>query len=859
MKYIRTSLALPKAARMFTDRGEPRDAFWNAYETVKEELNGKSRAHVLSYYGTGGVGKTHLLKKLESELKERIDSPKYIYVDLNVCQDRITVLERMRNALSSSYKFSFSLFEFGLYVYAKKIGEKAESIDVKQIITSSPVLSLLLQVSKELPFVGSAAKIIDIAAAALQISDKAASVILTRIKKHDKNLLLLDSLDTNKLLEYLPYLFALDMAENLEKKPTEPFVVFLDTYEKLVNRISALGDPLLADEWIRGENGLIQNIPYTLWVIAGREHLKWEDFDPEWNRSLEQHVLKNLSPEDSDAFLKSTGIDDEELRSQIFNLTGGSPNHLDLCVDTFLHLKEHLEEGIAPDITMFGNNTQTIVARLLSYMGNSDQDLAYALTCLYEWDDDLISEIAPGILPNFSFSAYEKIKDHSFVTLYSNGRYSIDRTVSEVLMNTCPALLKKNVGKVLFDKFSKILEEKECFSPDFSTALTYVTQAGILLCDDREQLNVFFGKNIYNNILALAEAGMFECANNIFNMLSKKAGKENDFFRKTILFANARLAQIKGDYKKAYEQAAESLKLQMELHPEIDVNTLRIVGTMASILSDSGDNEAAVEALEFVLEHRRKLLGEDDPATLNSLSNLAAFLYRAGKYRKALNTAQQAYEKRKKILGENNATTIRSIVTMANSLYCLGEYQQALELQQKAFETAKKSLGEDHTETLCVMSSLAYTLNKLDEPQKALELRKTVLEKRLRLLRKNHPHTISSMNDVATSLNRLGEYEEAADIFQKVYEARRSTFGEADAEALSALDSAANILYNNLKRPEEALPLFKTVLEKRRATLGSDTKELLRLMNNLAICYDRVDEKDKADSIRKEMKKLSEE
>ncbi len=856
MKYIRTSLALPKAARMFTDRVEPRDAFWNAYETVKEELNSKSRAHVLCYHGTGGVGKTHLLKKLESELKEKIYSPKYIYVDLNVCQDRITVLERMRNTLSSSYKFSFSLFEFGLYVYAKKIGEKAESIDVKQIIASSPVLSLLLQVSKELPFVGSAAKIIDITAAALQISDKAASVILTRIKKHDKNLLLLDSLDTNKLIEYLPYLFALDMAENLEKKPTEPFVVFLDTYEKLVNEISALGDPRFADEWIRGENGLVQNIPYTLWVIAGREHLEWKDFDPEWDESLEQHVLKNLSPEYSNCFLESAGIDDKELRSKIFKLTGGSPNHLDLCVDTFLHLKE---QGITPDITMFGNNTQTIVARLLSYMGSSDQDLVYALTCLYEWDDDLILKLAPDILPNFSFSAYEKIKNHSFVTLYPNGNYSINRTVSEVLMNTCPELLKKNVGKVLFDKFSKILEKKEYFSPDFPTALTYVTQAGILLCDDRDQLCDFFSENIDDNLISLAEAGMFECSNNIFDMLSKKAGNENDFFRKTILFSNARLSQIKGDYKKAYEQAAESLKLQMELHPEIDVNTLIILETMANILFYNKDYEDAVEAAEFVLEHRRRLLGEDAKATLCSLMNLGIFLYGAKKYREAFEISQHAYEKHKKVLGENADGTLRSMTTMSNSLYSLGEYRQALELQQKAFETAKKSLGEDHPETLSVMSSLAFTLNRLDEPQKALELRKTVLEKRISLLRENHPHTISSMNDVATSLRQLGEYEEAADMYKKLYEARCKLFGEADVEALSALDFAANIIYNNLKRSEEALPLFKTVFEKRRETLGADTKELLRLMDNLAICYDCVNEKDKADALREEMKKLSEE
>lgn len=853
---VKTNRKHPKAARMFTDRKEYRDAFRDAYETVKSELNCESDVHVLYYYGIGGIGKTHLLNKLKDELKEQVPSPMYIHVDLGVCQERITVLEGIKKNLADNYKFSFSLFELGVYVYARKVGAKAESIDVKQFIASSPVLSLILQISKELPVVGVAAKILDIATTALTTADKASSIILTRIKKHDKKLKELDSMDSDGLYRYLSHLFALDMAENLEKKTKEPFVFFLDTYEKLISKPGNVGEPLLADEWIRGDDGLIQCIPKTLWVIAGRDRLDWETFDPEWRDALEQHRLDMLSDKDSSDFLKSTGITDEKLISQIFELTKGTPLCLDLCVDTFFRIRD---KGITPDISMFGNNSLELTERFIRYMDNEQKDLSLVLAYLDKWDDALVIGIAPDIIPNFSFSAYERTKDYSYVTYDDDSdSYCMSPIVGNVLKVKCPPLLKKRIGTVLFDKFSKVLEKKDFLSPDFSTALTYVTQAGLLLCEDRDELCEFFTKHIDGNLISLAEAGMFECADNIFDMLLKESETENDVFRKTIMFLNARLAQIKGDCKKACELADESLKLQMELCPEIDSNTLAMAEALATMLSGAGKNEEAIKKTEFVLEHRRRLLGEDAKTTINSLLNLGVYLYRAKKYREAFETSQQAYEKYKKVLGENCDSTIRAMHDMSVSLYCLEEYRQALDLQEKALEKSIKYYGEDNPEALMIMSSLAFTLSRLDEPEKALELRKTVLEKRLRHLRKNHNYTISSMNDVARSLNSLGKYEEAADMYKKIYEAHCSVSGENNQDALSALDSAATIIINSLKKPEEALPLFIKIFEKKRELYGTGNEKLLVSMKKLAACYDGVKEYTKAQALREEIKTLTE-
>ena len=66
IKIKRPTFYKISAVKEFTDRVEPRKAFWNSYQKMIEE--GSS---IIFFYGAGGVGKTALLKKLEEEIKNR--------------------------------------------------------------------------------------------------------------------------------------------------------------------------------------------------------------------------------------------------------------------------------------------------------------------------------------------------------------------------------------------------------------------------------------------------------------------------------------------------------------------------------------------------------------------------------------------------------------------------------------------------------------------------------------------------------------------------------------------------------------------------------------------------------------------
>ena len=60
---VRNNKELTRANKIFTDREEPRSAFWKVYESFRHKISSEDDIHVLTYYGIGGIGKTSLLKR----------------------------------------------------------------------------------------------------------------------------------------------------------------------------------------------------------------------------------------------------------------------------------------------------------------------------------------------------------------------------------------------------------------------------------------------------------------------------------------------------------------------------------------------------------------------------------------------------------------------------------------------------------------------------------------------------------------------------------------------------------------------------------------------------------------------------
>lgn len=394
-----------KAIKEFTDRAEPRKVFWEKYEEKKNNKN--NEISIITYYGMGGIGKSTLLRKLVDEIKEKYVDAKYAFLDFerldNYNNDILEILRYVEGNLKGKYNFTFPLFDLVSYTYEVKMGKNATKPELSSIFDENNELSFLKDVITEIPLIGTITKVI-------YYSDKAKNILQNRLENNKLKTQLgnIDNMEASEIYDNLPYYFALDLKNNVEKLEY-PFVFFIDTYEKLVNELENR-NALDKDLFLRGDNGLILNIPNTIWVIAGREKLKWEENDKDWKESIDQHLLGNLSLTDTKYFLNKAGIIDEKLISDIYDLTHGAPKYLDMCVDTYTSL---VNQNKVPTIDDFGKDTTELQKRYLIYMNDAEKDFATMLAFLPNWTDDNIEEISKSILGTFSHSLYEKVKDFS--------------------------------------------------------------------------------------------------------------------------------------------------------------------------------------------------------------------------------------------------------------------------------------------------------------------------------------------------------------------------------------------------------------------------------------------------------------
>ena len=885
---VRKAESVPQASRVFTDREIPRKSFWKNYNDFKSKMN-DGDIKVLAYYGIGGIGKSTLLRKLISEMDEAkaagiISDSLHVYFDLNLKQDFRAVLENIRNKLIDDYGFDFPLFDLGCYIYAKKIGDNAEKKEAQTYIGKSRALNVAFDIVKEIPVVGLAARI-------LSIADRSFAIYRNTFEKHKDVLIKIEGKSAEELYDYLPLLFSKDLSSNLEKK-MEPLVIFLDTYEQFVNEMATIGEPLNNDLVLRDENdGIILNTPKVFWVIAGREKLKWQKF-MDWGDSLEQHILGNLSSTDAHNFLLNAGINDEKLRSGIYTLTQGTPVYLDLCIDRYISL---LESGRTPKIEDFGQNIFALIERFARYMDDAKKDVVYILSCLMLWSDDMVFEIGPKVLQNFSLTTYEKVKGFSFVTESEKYHYNLHQTVCGILYKNCPEIIKQKTISAAIDYCKNKLEKVNVCSSEYEYYVGWLMKYAIEYFEEDEQLRVFYIEQIREYLKKISDAKRFKAIDELFEPFWERASKDKN----ARLFALAQKdyciwLQSLGKYQDALEMANNSYELYIKLLGEDDAATLRAQRELGIITKVVGQHHKSLEILKVVLEKRIKFFGENNSETIESYAEMSEAYKSIGDYNSQFQCIKKMYEisvrlfkpdspevfkaqralaigytwqgfydkgleiikplseEVELVLGEDNITTIDVLVTYASILEKKGEYNEVLSLQKDIYERRNRILGENHPKTLEATVALAKAYDKMGRYSDALPLRELVLEKRRTLFGELHPKTLKAIWGVAYNLEQLGRYQEALKLRLEIYEKYRQTQGDDFPDTIVALGNVAGC-YSYLGAFEKNLELRKEIYARRNCLLGENHPDTIDALACIASCYKNLGEFEKSLSIIKEV------
>lgn len=749
---VRSKLQHLQANKLFTDREEPRNVFWRKYKQFKDNmLADLGDISVLSYYGIGGIGKSSLKNQIIKEMEDHLEKPLYVDFDFSTKQDCIGVLTSIRNILVTKYHFKFSLFDLARYNYAQKTGDDISAPNIKTFTAQSELLDTVLSVAGSIP-------VLDIFSSLFKCADKGYTFIRNLINNHKKELQDIEILPASELYNHLQVLFANDLSDNL-KNSKEPLVIFLDTYERLVNEMVSIGEPLTNDEWIRGEQGLIQNISNVFWVISGREKLKWECFDPAWKDALEQHMLGSLSETDGIQFLETAGVADAKLRKDLYDLTNGTPVFLDICVDQYHSL---VQKGISPTIDEFGKNIHSLIERFARYMDDEKKEMVYFLALLQVWNDEMVQDIAKEVYPSFSIISYKNIKNQSIVTETTGKFFTIHQTVGDVLADNYSDVFSGELYRKVLTVAAAYCHEKMAENDDnhFFYQKQYVFYS--LKVTEGDCLLQLFQEEILPMINNCYNCGVFDSVRGILDLYADKISNKNSENYAMVLSQYANFAFKTGKYPEAEKYVEESCKLYELLYGDSSEQYLDTLSLWGRISSSLGKHDKALDIREKIFTKRKKRFGFDIK-TLDALSNVAESLDNLGQVEEALRRHKEVrdrlFELPDDIIGVEEFEFNPTIIEIDNRYgMCLikhKRYRIALNYLLDVLNSRSQILGEKHPETLKAMENVAECLYKCGRNKNAEVFLKKALPIQQELLGDNHPETKKTkelLNDIKKKL-----------------------------------------------------------------------------------------------------------
>lgn len=356
------------AQKYFTDRIIPHDVFTKSIQSIPEKP-----AEIICFYGKGGIGKTSLLKKLmrystDVYASAKLPSMHNIFVSLDAFDyaNPVNILMTIRNSIVGDC----GIFDYALLQYYAKARLTLEEISQKSKFFSSPLLDLV----NDALSLGTLS--LAIPTSLLQNGMSLIKDFTLKLKYRDE-ISEMDSLTEFELFERLPYYLGLSISHAAEKGHYH--VIFLDSYESLLARTVSTTASTEADEWLKELFLASENIRF---VIASRDKIRWCKADEEWNLFLNQHLLKNLSDEDSRWFLEQVPIHDEVIINEIIKHAGGVPLYLDMCADIYA---DSINSNLDFDTTQLQKGSQ-IIDRYIRHLSSKNKYAVKVLSLLRSFD-----------------------------------------------------------------------------------------------------------------------------------------------------------------------------------------------------------------------------------------------------------------------------------------------------------------------------------------------------------------------------------------------------------------------------------------------------------------------------------------
>jgi tetratricopeptide (TPR) repeat protein len=747
----------PEGPRQFTDREE----FIGVFEQAVSELP-PEEYEILVYYGVGGIGKTSLRIELCRLLEDK-HWPIFPHRPMWAVLDFLTPTHRnmetglfwLRQELNRKYVVQFPSFDLANAIFWRKSRPQTplrqDPTELEALLEEGTSLANLVSIVEEVPIVSLVPKL----SKAISKTDRLVREWWT--KRDHRELYALEEMAPAEIAEWLPVFWAADLNDYLEREG-RPTVLFMDTYEALWEGESRRteGRFFSQDEWVRE---LVLLLPEVLWVITGRERLRWEELDEDWRGYQHQHLVGGLTEEDARRFLASCGLTEEALQKVIVEGSKGVPLYLDLAVDTYLQIKATQQKDPAP--SDFQGTPRDVLDRFLHYLDRSETETLKVLSVARFWGRELFESLIEQFDTGYPATALPGLHRFSFVQEeHAPGTWTIHPLMREALEGHLDAELRGRVHRYLFDYYSNSLEglESTAISELHRMALTEAFHHGKHVLDAEELFEwfvplarVFGGAALYQFLIPLAEE--------IAKLMEDRLGPEhpNTF---TALNSLAGLCSIQGRYEEAEALYRRALEIgERTLGPEHS-NTATALNDLAGLYSDQGRYREAEPLYRRALEIRERTLGPEHPDTAAALNNLAGLYRIQGPYEEAEALYRRTLEIWEKALGPEHSNTATALQDLARLYVDQGRYEEAETLYRRVLEVRERTLGPEHPDTAAALDDLAQLYRHQGRYEEAEALLRRTLEVDEKAFGPEHPNTAVVLNNLAELYLAQGRYEE---------------------------------------------------------------------------------------------------
>jgi tetratricopeptide (TPR) repeat protein len=832
--------------------------------------------NVLVYYGVGGIGKTSLRKELLKMLEKYKESHKnlnviWANVDFSIESHRQmeNFLIILKNQFHEKYRVKFHLFDIAHAAYWRKVNPQLP-LSRDGYSEDSIVTDLLDSFGGLFSINYSSIK---------RVVEKAPDRFKEWTLKREKEIANIANMEATEIEKKLPNFWANDLSDYL-KLTSSSAVIFIDTYEALWENRRGQGNFNSKDKWLRD---LVAELPGVLWVICGREALRWEETDPEWKEYIEQKHIGELPEKDAVDLLNICGVENEDIQKVILDGSKGVPYYLDLAIDTYYKIKEKRQ----PVPSDFSGTRSEVFERFIKYLDKQEIETLKVLSVPRFWDYHLFEDLVKYFNTGYPLTAFSDLGSFSFTSQSSDDKWYMHQLMKESLQDCQDQELRQRVHRFIFEYYDEKLkdidikniteENKDALVEGFYHAKIVLEKSELLKWliatsepfDNAALWSFLFP--LYEEMLELQKTKLSTEHPDIATTLNKIAliyqnrGKYKEALplfqhsleiRKKILGMEHldvadtlnRTAWVyfkMGEYVKALPLNQQALEIREKIlgpeHPDV-AKTLDIKATLFKAM---GKHYEALPLYLRALEIRENTLGSEHPDVAKTLNNLSLLYLRIGKYKEALSLCQRSLEIKEKNLGPNNPSVAITLSNLADIYRLMGMYEDALLVCRRALDIRENTLGSSHP-------SLAYTLDTLAELyqynetyEEALNIVYRSFEIREKVLEPEHPQIADTLNIMAGIYKSMENYEKSLSLYQQVLCIREKILGSDHPVTARTLNSLAG-LHKNMGESEKALLLYQRVLNIREKVFGPEHPDVAETLNGLAELYESMEATEKA-------------